>query len=258
MAHNSRVTDLTVKPHAKRNIQLTMRGIGSDTRRSAHQSKMNARTYSRVGHETIIPSKLNGKSENYFAAVPSIYAEGATNARRRSHNLRVRCPLRRMVMLRKTVLGLLAAVTVAAVGLATAPEASARGGFGGGGFHGGGFGGGGFRGGGFGGGGLRGGFGGGGFRAAAIGGGFRGGGFHRGFHGRGLGVGLGLGLGLAGAYAAYGYPYGYGYGYDYDPYYASYGYDDGYGYGYGGGCYIVRQRVWGPYGPAIRRVQVCN
>jgi hypothetical protein len=60
-----------------------------------------------------------------------------------------------------------------------------------------------------------------------------------------------LGLGLAGAYAAYGYPYGYGY----DPYYAGY-YDDG--YGYGGGCYIVRQRVWGPYGPAIRRVQVCN
>jgi hypothetical protein len=152
------------------------------------------------------------------------------------------------VMLRKTGLALLAAVTVAAVGLMTAPEASARGGFGGGGFHGG-FGGGGFRGGAIGGGG---------FRAAAVGGGWRGGGWGGGWRG-GYGwrrpglIGVGLGLGLAGAYAAYGYPYGYGY----DPYYAGY-YDDGYGYGYGGGCYIVRQQVWGPYGPTIRRVQVCN
>jgi hypothetical protein len=183
------------------------------------------------------------KLKKLLAAGPSNYAEVATNALETSHNLWARYPLRRMVMLRKTVLALLAAVTIGAVGLATATDASARGGFGGGGFHGGGF-----HGGGFGGGGFRGGF---------AGGGFRGGGFHRGGF-RGAALGVGLGLGLAGAYAAYGYPYGYGYGYD--PYYAGY-YDDGYGYagyGYGGGCYIVRQRVWGPYGPAFRRVQVCN
>jgi hypothetical protein len=251
-----------MKPHASRNIQLQRTEFVpvAIMRQLSATAKLTPPPYSSWRHERIIPSKLNGKRQKIFAAASSIYAEGATNARKTSHNLQVQYPLRRMVMLRKTVLALLAAVTVAAVGLATAPDASARGGFGGGGFHGGGFGGG-FRGGGFGGG-FRGGFGGGGFRAAGFrtagfaGPGWRGGGWHHGFRRPGL-IGVGLGLGLAGAYAAYGYPYGYGYGYD--PYYAGY-YDDGYGYGYGygGGCYIVRQSVWGPYGPTIRRVQVCN
>jgi hypothetical protein len=84
------------------------------------------------------------------------------------------------------------------------------------------------------------------------GGGFRGGGFRGGgFRGAGIGLGLGLGLGLAAPYGYYGYggyPYGYGYG---DPYgYAGY-------YGEGGGCYLVRRRVWTPYGWRIRRMQVC-
>ena len=84
------------------------------------------------------------------------------------------------------------------------------------------------RGGGFGGG-FRGG--GGGFR----GGGFRGGGF------RGAGIGLGLGLGLAAPYYGYGYRgYPYGYSSYYDP-----------------GCYLVRRRVWTPYGWRFRRVTVC-
>ena len=87
-------------------------------------------------------------------------------------------------------------------------------------------GGGGFRGGGFRGGGFR-------------GGGFRGGGY-RGF--RGAGIGLGLGLGLAAPY--YG---GYGYG----------GYPYGYSSYYDPGCYLVRRRVWTPYGWRIRRVTVC-
>jgi hypothetical protein len=79
-----------------------------------------------------------------------------------------------------------------------------------------------------------------------------GGGFHGGFHGggfRGGGIGLGLGLGLAGAYGAYGYPYGYGYGY------GPYAYSDYYG---DGGCYLVRQRVWTPYGWRLRPVRVCG
>jgi hypothetical protein len=77
-----------------------------------------------------------------------------------------------MVMLRKTIIALLA---VAAVGLLSPTVASARGGFGG------------------------------------HGGGFHGGGFH-GFHGgRGFAFGTALGLGLYApyAYGAYGYPYGY-------------------------------------------------
>jgi hypothetical protein len=119
---------------------------------------------------------------------------------------------------------------------ATSTPAQARGGGGGG------------RGGGFGGGGRGGGFGGGGgFRGGGIGGGFRGGGFRGGgFRGggfRGAGIGLGLGLGLGGLYG--GYPYGYGsYPYGYSSYY-----DDG--------CYVVRRRVWTPYGWRIRRAPVC-
>jgi hypothetical protein len=118
------------------------------------------------------------------------------------------------------------------LGASSAP-AQARG-------RGGGFGGGGFRGGGF----RGGGFGGGGFR----GGGFRGGGFRGGgFRGAGIGLGLGLGLGLAAPYYG-GYGYG-GYGYGGYPYgYASY---------YDQGCYVVRRRVWTPYGWRIRRVPAC-
>ena len=71
----------------------------------------------------------------------------------------------------------------------------------------------------------------------------------------GLVAGALVGGALANSYAYYGDPYGY---YDdyYDyPYAASY-YDD---YGYGDdGCYIVRKRVWTPYGWTFRRVQVCS
>lgn len=179
-------------------------------------------------------------------------------------------------MLRKTMIALFAAASVAAL----MPEAvSARGGFGGGGgfrggggFHGGGFGGGGFRGGaiGIGGGGFRAAaIGGGGFRSAAIGGGvraaalpvaagFRGGssftgyrgGFHHGFRHRGFPIAA---TALVGA-GAYGYYSGYDDAY---PYYANYGYDDGYDYG-DGGCYVIQQRVLTPYGWSIQPVQVCN
>ena len=70
---------------------------------------------------------------------------------------------------------------------------------------------------------------------ASAAGGHHGGGHHGGgFRGGGFG---GFGFGIGG----YGYPYGYG-GY----------YDDG------GGCYLVRQRVMTPYGPRLRRVQVCD
>jgi hypothetical protein len=104
-------------------------------------------------------------------------------------------------MLRKTMMALFAAASLAVL---FPTDASARGGFGGGGFHGGGF---------------HGGFGGGGWR----GGGWRGPAFGA--------FGLGVGLGLAGAYGAYGYPYGYGYGYP-----ASYAY-----YGEGGCYLVRRR-----------------
>lgn len=123
---------------------------------------------------------------------------------------------------------LMAVAAAAAVVLAIPTDASARGGHGGG-----------FRGGG---GGFHGGFGG--FRGGY--GGYRGGGFR----GAGLGaLGVGIGLGLYGGGYGYGggYPYGYG-GYGY-PRYTSY---------YDGGCYIVRQRVWTPYGWRRRPVQVCG
>jgi hypothetical protein len=94
----------------------------------------------------------------------------------------------------------------------------------------------------------------GGFGAFHGGGGFHGGGFHGGGF-RGAGIGLGFGLGVAGAYAAYGYPYGYGYPNGYGGYYGSPYADNGYG---DGGCYLVRQRVWTPYGWRLRPVQVCG
>src|SRR3982074_1290995 len=77
--------------------------------------------------------------------------------------------------------------------------------------------------------------------------GFHGGGFHGGFHHHGFGgiglgaVGLGLGLGLAAAPYGYGYPYGYG----------SYA-------AYGGDCYLIRRRVWTPFGWRLRRIEVCD
>jgi hypothetical protein len=174
------------------------------------------------------------------------------------------------VMLRKMMIALFAAASVAML----VPEtASARGGFrGGGGFHGGGFHGGGFRAGGIG-------IGGGGFRAAAIGGGgfraaraavlpvgagFRGGnfagyrgGFHRGFRNRGFPIAAAAIVGAGVGYGLYG-PYGYYGGYDDAyPYDANYGYDNGYSYG-DGGCYVVQQQVMTPYGWSLQPVQVCN
>jgi hypothetical protein len=71
---------------------------------------------------------------------------------------------------------------------------------------------------------ARGGHGGGGFHH----GGFHHGGFHGGFHRHGF-IGFGFG-----PYAYGGYPY----------------YDEG--------CYLVRRRVWTPYGWRIRRVEVCS
>jgi hypothetical protein len=193
------------------------------------------------------------------------------------------------VMLRKTMIALFAAASVATL---VPDAASARGGFGGGGgfrggggFHGGGFGGGGFRGGaiGMGGGGFRAAaIGGGGFRAAGIGGGgfraaglpvaagFRGGnvagfrgGFHQGFRHRGFPIAAAAIVGAGLGYGSYGYYNGYDDGY---PYYANYGYDNGYydsgyydnGYYGGGGCYVVQQRVMTPYGWSLQPVQVCN
>jgi hypothetical protein len=154
---------------------------------------------------------------------------------------------RRMVMLRKTVIALLA---VASVGMASPTMALARGGGGGGGggggFHGGGMGGGGFHGGGFGGGGFRGG----------MAGGFRdGGGFHdrdggfrgRGFRDRDFGRRFGFGFYPYDDYA-YDYPYGYGY--------YPYGYNDAY-YD-NGSCYVVQRRVHTTQGWRLQPRQVCG
>lgn len=158
-------------------------------------------------------------------------------------------------MLRKAMIALLAAVSVAAV----APNVAFARGPGGGGGHGGG--GGGFHGGG--GGFARSAAVGGGFvRSAAVGGNFarsaavggagaiafngaHGGGFNHGFHRRGFGGGFGFG----GPYAYYDGDYG-------DPsYYADNSYydDDS-----SNGCYIVQQRVQTRYGWRLRPMQVCN
>jgi hypothetical protein len=125
-------------------------------------------------------------------------------------------------MLRKTILALFAATLV---GVLSPTLASARGGFVGGGFHGG-VGGGGLRGGGWG------------WRGAAYG-----------------ALGVGLGLAAGGYYGhpyddSYDYPYGYGEYAEYGPW-ARNGY-------YGGGCYLVRQRLWTAQGWRRRAVQVCN
>jgi hypothetical protein len=156
---------------------------------------------------------------------------------------------RRMVMLRKTVIALLA---VASVGLAAPTMALARGGGGGGGGgggHGGGGGGfGGGHGGGFGGGFHGGGFGGGGFHGGMAGGfhgrmagGFRDGGFRggefrgRGFRDRDFGrrrFGFGFSSYPYDYYDDYAYYYPYGYGYSYYPYSYSYGYPYAYNYAY--------------------------
>jgi hypothetical protein len=176
-----------------------------------------------------------------------------------------------MVMLRKTVIALLA---VASVGLVSPTMALARGGGGGGGGHGGGgFGGGGGHGGGFGGGGFHGGgFGGGGFHGGGFGafhansfamGGVHNGGmagaFHNGadfrggeFHGggfRGHGFRRGLAFGAVGA--------GLGYGL-YDDYAYDAPYDYGDTYYDNGSCYVVQRRVHTTHGWRLQPVQVCG
>ena len=75
--------------------------------------------------------------------------------------------------------------------------------------------------------------------ARPFGGGFHAGGFHGGFrHGgfRGFGplVGVDVGLGLAASYPYWGYS----------------------SYGYGDGC-LVPRRVWTPWGPRVRWINVC-
>jgi hypothetical protein len=80
--------------------------------------------------------------------------------------------------------------------------------------------------------------------SARPGGGFRGGGFHGGFHGGFRGGGFRPGFRAFGP--AFGFTYGIGY-----PYYAGY-----YGYGYDD-CWRPR-RVWTPYGPRVRLVNVCG
>jgi len=166
-------------------------------------------------------------------------------------------------MLRKMMIAL---CTAASVAMLVPETASARGGFGGfrggGGFHGGGFraaaiGGGGFRAAAIGGGGFRA------ARAAALpvaalpaAAGFRGG-FHRGFRHRGFPIAAAALVGAGVGYGLYG-PYGYYGGYDDAyPYYANYGYDSGYDYG-DGGCYVVQQQVMTPYGWSLQPIQVCN
>jgi hypothetical protein len=155
-----------------------------------------------------------------------------------------------MLMLRKTMIALLVATSVAVI---SPTVAFARGGDGGGG-HGGGFGGGGFGGGGFHGGGFGGGtFGGGGFHGGGFHGdglasGFRAGGFRgRGFHDHDFGRRrFGFGYGFYGPYDYYD-----DYGYDY-PYASSES------YGESGSCYVVERRVHTTHGWRLRPVQVCG
>src|SRR5882762_7640813 len=126
-----------------------------------------------------------------------------------------------MVMLRKTVIALLA---VASIGLVSPTMALARGD--GGGLH---------------------------------GGGFRGGEFHgRGFHDRDFGRRFAFGSGAGyGFYDPYYYDdysdgYGYGYPYVYYPYASSDSYADS------GSCYVVQRRVHTTHGWRRQPVQVCG
>jgi hypothetical protein len=136
------------------------------------------------------------------------------------------------MMLRKTMIALLA---TAAVSMLVPGVAAARGGGGGGGGGHGGGGGGGWHGGGGGGGWHGGGMAWHGGGMAWHNAGFAGGHFHNGFnHRRVFFVGAGPGY------------------YDDYPYY----YDDG--YADDGGCYIVRQRVHTRHGWRLRHVQVCG
>jgi hypothetical protein len=190
-------------------------------------------------------------------------------------------------MLRKTMIALVAAASVAILAPGAA-LARGGGGGGGGGHGGGGFGGGGGFHGGFGGGGgfHGGGFGGGGFRAGGIGGG--------GFRPSAMGAGTfrSAAIGTAGAaavvhsspmaahafaprsgvaFAGHGFrdrdggfrhgrrfavfgvgPYGYDDYYDYP----DYAYDDS--YTDDGGCYVVQRRVHTRYGWRLQPVQVCG
>src|ERR1700730_16122537 len=167
-----------------------------------------------------------------------------------------------MVMLRKTVIALLA---VASIGLVSPTMAVARGGGGGGGHRGGGGfggGGGGFHGGGMGGGGS---MGGGGFHGGGMsgggfhGGGFAGGGFHGGmagvFHDRG-GFHDRDGGFRGGGFHDRDRDFGrrrFGFGfYPYD----DYGYNDEY-YD-NGSCYVVQRRVHTRHGWRLPPPQVCG
>ena len=80
-----------------------------------------------------------------------------------------------------------------------------------------------------------GGFHGGGFHGGFHGGGFRGGFRHGGFRGGFPFVGAAVGLGLAASYPYWGYP----------------GYS-----AYGDGCLRPR-RIWTPWGPRVRWINVC-
>src|SRR5712672_194086 len=128
-----------------------------------------------------------------------------------------------MVMLRKTVIALLA---VASIGLVSPTMALARGGGGG---HGGGMGGGG------------------GFHGC----GFRGGEFHgRGFHDRDFGRRFGFGSGF--------YPYDYYDDYAYDYPYGYYPYASSDSYADNGSCYVVQRRVHTTHGWRLQPRQVCG
>jgi hypothetical protein len=87
----------------------------------------------------------------------------------------------------------------------------------------------------------------GGFAGRGFGGFHRLGGFNRGFHHRGFGFGGPFAAGLIGG-AALGGLYGYGgNGYPYGGYYS-----------YGEECYVIRRRVYLPWGPPIRKKLVCE
>jgi hypothetical protein len=86
----------------------------------------------------------------------------------------------------------------------------------------------------------------GGFAGRGFGGFQRFGGFNRGFHHRGFGFGGPFAAGLIGGAALSGL---YGYGYPYGGYYSA---------SYGGDCYVIRRRVYSPWGPAIRKQLVCD